>query len=101
MAGVQELPRRCGPYHFVALLGASLLVLSVSGEPPVHAGCAIFGFLLWLLGVARLLLFGPIGLQRPVFRGPGALEGATATARLFFPRQAPEPEPQPAAAPPV
>ncbi|CAN6332178.1 unnamed protein product [Urochloa humidicola] len=107
MAGVQvqelplrvppPIPRREGPSRFLALIGASLVVFSVVVKPPVHAGLALAGFVLWLLGSARLLLFGQAGRQRPaVF--PGALEAATARF-FFFPRQAPAPEP--AAAPPV
>ncbi|OEL30751.1 hypothetical protein BAE44_0008235 [Dichanthelium oligosanthes] len=68
-AGVQALPlqqhprpilRRDTPCHFLALLGASFVLLfSVAGNgkpspSDVHAGCALAGFLLWLLGVARL-----------------------------------------------
>ena len=47
------------PYHLpLMLLGASVVLLSAVGEPSaVHAGCALTGLLLWLLGVARLLLF--------------------------------------------
>ncbi|TVT98790.1 hypothetical protein EJB05_55879, partial [Eragrostis curvula] len=71
MAGVQELvppvPRRDGRYHFLALLGASVVVLSAVGKPPVHAGYALAGFLLWLVGVARIFLFVQIGQQLPLF----------------------------------
>ncbi|CAL4931880.1 unnamed protein product [Urochloa decumbens] len=91
------IPRRQGPSRFLALLGASLLVLSLVVKPPVHAGLALAGFLLWLLWAARLLLSGQVGRQRPVFQG--ALEAAT--ARFFLARQAPAPAPEPAAAPPV
>ncbi|CAN6336886.1 unnamed protein product [Urochloa humidicola] len=108
MAGAQELPlqvpRREG---FLALIGASLVVLSLVVKPPVHAWCALAGFLLWLMGMARLLLFGRIELQvqRPV--SPAALAAATAKLAvgkvkcLFFGRQAPAPPPapEPAAAP--
>ncbi|KAL6609545.1 hypothetical protein ACP70R_039514 [Stipagrostis hirtigluma subsp. patula] len=69
MAGTQDL---C---HLLMLLGASVVVFAVAGEPSVDAGHALAGFLLWLLGVARLLLFGQIG-QRPLF--PGRLEATTA-----------------------
>ncbi|OEL22394.1 hypothetical protein BAE44_0016588 [Dichanthelium oligosanthes] len=64
-----------GPYHLLMLLGASAVVLSVVGEPPVHPGFALAGFLLWILGVSRLLLFGQIGL-RPL--STGALVAAAA-----------------------
>lgn len=82
-AAHQELPLqhqrsilgRQGSYHFLALLGASMVVFSVVGDPPVHAGFALAGFLIWLLGLARLLLFGQVG-QHPSF--PGELESATA-----------------------
>ncbi|KAL6609537.1 hypothetical protein ACP70R_039506 [Stipagrostis hirtigluma subsp. patula] len=65
MAGVQDLrlqlPRRDAPYHFIALIGASVVVLSAAGEPPVRAGYALAGFLLWLLGAARLLSLSHMG----------------------------------------
>ncbi|KAL6618833.1 hypothetical protein ACP70R_033972 [Stipagrostis hirtigluma subsp. patula] len=67
MAGVQDLPlqlpRRDAPYYFVALVGASVVVFFVAGEPPVHPGYALAGFLLWLLGAARLLLLGQLGAR--------------------------------------
>ncbi|CAL5096135.1 unnamed protein product [Urochloa decumbens] len=107
MAGVQELhlqvPRREGPSGFLALIGVSLVVLSLVVKPPVQAGCGLAGFLLWLLWAARLLLFGPIGRQCPV--SPAALAATTANLAvekakcLFFGRQAPPPESEPAAAP--
>ena len=104
VAGVQEelplqVPRREGPSAgFLALLGASVVVFSVAVvKPPVRAGFGLAGFLLWLLGVARLLLFGQIARrQRPV--SPAALAAATARLaadklkHLFFHRQAPTPE---------
>ncbi|CAO2038626.1 unnamed protein product [Urochloa humidicola] len=104
MAGVQ-VPRREGPSGFLALIGASLVVLSLVVKPPVRAGCGLAGFLLWFLWAARLLPFGPIGRQCPV--SPAALAATTAklavekTKHLFFGRQAPPPasEPEPTAAP--
>nr|TKW26018.1 hypothetical protein SEVIR_3G158833v2 [Setaria viridis] len=59
MAGVRALPppdpRPMSPCHFLALLGASVVLFSVAGEPSgVHAEFALAGFLLWLLGVAHL-----------------------------------------------
>jgi hypothetical protein len=62
MAGAHQLARREGAYRFLALLGASAVVFSVAGNPtnpPVTnaAWCALVGFLMWLLGVARLLMF--------------------------------------------
>ncbi|CAL4909448.1 unnamed protein product [Urochloa decumbens] len=106
MAGLQELPlqvpppipRGEGPSGLIALIGASLVVLSLVVKPPVHAGCALAGFVLWLIGMARLLLFGRIELQRPV--SPAALAAATAklaagkVKHLFFGRQAPPPAPE-------
>jgi hypothetical protein len=77
-------------------------VLSVVVRPPVHAGCALAGFLLWLLGIPRLLLFGRIGFGLPM--SPAELAAATAklavqkVKRLFFGRQVPPPPPEPAAA---
>ncbi|KAJ1263969.1 hypothetical protein BS78_09G227200 [Paspalum vaginatum] len=63
MAAMQgQLPRR-DLDHFLAVLGASVVVLSVAGagEQPVCARwCALGGFLLWLLAVARLLLLPPL-----------------------------------------
>ncbi|KAL6609532.1 hypothetical protein ACP70R_039501 [Stipagrostis hirtigluma subsp. patula] len=65
MAAVQDLPlqlpRRDAPYHFVALIGASVVVLSVAGEPLVHPGYALAGVLLWLIGAARMLQSGQMG----------------------------------------
>ncbi|TVT98793.1 hypothetical protein EJB05_55882, partial [Eragrostis curvula] len=83
MTGAQDLPLqlrrpvldRPGTHRFLALLGASMVVLFVVSTPPVHAGYALAGFLVWLLGMARLLLFGQIR-QRPPF--PGELESTTA-----------------------
>ncbi|RCV16657.1 hypothetical protein SEVIR_3G158800v4 [Setaria viridis] len=103
MAAVQELPlqvprpipnpRREGPSCFLALLGASLVVLFVVVKPPVHAGCALAGFLVWLMGMARLLLFGQIGRQRQVY--PAALAAATAKLAVenFFGHQPPPESP--------
>ncbi|KAL6609533.1 hypothetical protein ACP70R_039502 [Stipagrostis hirtigluma subsp. patula] len=84
MAGAQDLVlqpprpmlRRDAPCHFTALLGASVVALSVAGERPVHAGCALAGLLLWLVGVARLLLQLRQAGQHPLF--PGALAAAAA-----------------------
>ncbi|RCV16659.1 hypothetical protein SETIT_3G156000v2 [Setaria italica] len=86
----------------IMLLGASaVVVFSVAGEAPVHAGFALAGFLLWLLGVARLLLLGRIGdgLRRPLFMGalvPAAANLAVDKLKHFvFGRQDPA-EPAPA-----
>ncbi|BAH93243.1 Os05g0552000 [Oryza sativa Japonica Group] len=53
-------------YGLLALLGASVVVWSVAGKPPAaHAGHALAGFLLWLLGMIALLL-SPYAAQ-PLF----------------------------------
>ncbi|KAL6609529.1 hypothetical protein ACP70R_039498 [Stipagrostis hirtigluma subsp. patula] len=95
MARVQDLPlqvpRRDAPYHFVALIGASVVVLSVAGEPPVHPGYALAGFLLWLIGAARLLQSGHMGalaaaaanLARRAARGHHLLMLIGASAVVF------------------
>ncbi|KAF8716280.1 hypothetical protein HU200_026565 [Digitaria exilis] len=97
---------REGPSRFLALLGASLVVFSVAVEPPVHAWFGLAGLLLWLMGMARLLLFGQIGrLLFPAY--PAALAAATAKLAVekvkrllqFGPQEpalAPEPAPAPA-----
>ena len=52
---------RPAPYHLpLMLLGASVVLFSavgISKPSAVHAGCTFTGLLLWVLGVARLLLF--------------------------------------------
>jgi hypothetical protein len=70
------------------LLGASVVLLSAVGEPSaVHAGCAHTGLLLWLLGVARLLLFAT------TTRLPGGASSAAVTSKKhcsIFAREDPE-----------
>ncbi|KAL6618836.1 hypothetical protein ACP70R_033975 [Stipagrostis hirtigluma subsp. patula] len=90
-----NIARRAAPYHHLfMLLGESVVVASVAGEPPIHAGHAFVGFLLWLVGVAGLM-FGLAGRgQHPLFRR--ALEAAAANFAvgklkdLIFGRQDPE-----------
>uniref|UniRef100_J3M9H7 Uncharacterized protein n=1 Tax=Oryza brachyantha TaxID=4533 RepID=J3M9H7_ORYBR len=83
-------------YGLLVLLGASVVVWSVSvtGNPPsAHAGYALAGFRLWLLGIALLLS------PRPVL--PGSMAAATADSdsavqkleHLFITRQPPPPPP--------
>ncbi|OEL35078.1 hypothetical protein BAE44_0003903 [Dichanthelium oligosanthes] len=83
MAGVHQLPlqQREETAGTLALLGASVVVFSVVGNPPppINAWCALAGFLVWLLGVARLLLLGQVG-PRPLLTG--ALVAAADAANL-------------------
>ncbi|KAF8727473.1 hypothetical protein HU200_019081 [Digitaria exilis] len=96
-AAPRQVHLREGPSRFIALLGASLVVFSVAVEPPVHAWFGLVGFLLWLMWMARLLLFGQIGRLFPAYTA--ALAAATAklavqkVKRLFFGPQEPAPAP--------
>ncbi|KAL6609542.1 hypothetical protein ACP70R_039511 [Stipagrostis hirtigluma subsp. patula] len=91
-----NIARRAAPYHhLLMLLGGSVVVASVAGEPPIHAGHGAFvGFMLWLLGVAGLM-FGLAGRgQHPLFRralAAAAADFAVAKLKgLIFGRQDPE-----------
>jgi hypothetical protein len=69
------------------LLGSSLLLSAIVGDPPsIHA--ALAGFLIWILGV---LLGGPL------FPEPGAAAGLAVEMEklkhFFFGRQYPKPAP--------
>ena len=81
--------RRAPNHHLpLMLLGASLVLFSAvgtgigtgtgTGKPlsAVHAGCALAGLMLWLLGAAHLLLFATTKLPA----GPGGARAPTTAA---------------------
>ncbi|KAG0542417.1 hypothetical protein BDA96_02G102200 [Sorghum bicolor] len=77
--------RRAPNHHLpLMLLGASVVLSSAvgmgtgTGKPPsaVHAGCALAGLMLWLLGAAHLLLFATTKLPA----GPGGARAPTTAA---------------------
>lgn len=71
------------PYHQpLMLLGASVVLFAAVGidkASAVHGGCVLTGLLLWLLGLARLLLLFATRLPLPL-PGPGGAPTTTAAA---------------------
>jgi hypothetical protein len=85
------------------LLGASVILFAAIGEPSaVDAGCALAGLMLWLLGVARLLLFAtrlplPGGAPTTAAANSAAVEEEEPTKYCsILGRQDPEPVISPA-----
>ncbi|KAL5229769.1 hypothetical protein ABZP36_028545 [Zizania latifolia] len=90
----EQMPRRGGALcGLFLLIGASVVVWSVAGKPPAaHAGYALAGFSLWLLGIA--LLLSPRA-PHPWFLGVIANPAVEKPKYFFFSSQPPSPAPAP------